>query len=295
MFVEQAKTLEPRFLTHGHSVAVVRWRQGARRVPRDDAQRRPRARARRLPEAQRRLSRRGHQGRRLLLPLGPRQRRRRATCHDAFEDGEVIGPTRRTLDEFDVFVRDQRGLCDPARRSWQLRDEPSIDTVLARDKAFGLDLELRRLPRDASDRATCRSTTCRSTKRARGLHRARRRHRRATHLIDKWKVFVPKAGSGRERSDSGVDLVLGQPSLLGDRRRSALRRTSSLGPFDVESEARELSSRTTRRGSSASSSRCARSAQDATHAASTRWCPMQTWDRDVDRRGALREVRHHRG
>ena len=38
-FVEQAKALEPRYLMHGHSVAVVRRRARARRVPARDARR----------------------------------------------------------------------------------------------------------------------------------------------------------------------------------------------------------------------------------------------------------------
>ena len=36
-----------------------------------------------------------------------------------------------------------------------------------------------------------------------------------SHLIDVWKLFLPVAGSGRERERSGVDLVLGPPIIGG--------------------------------------------------------------------------------
>ena len=47
-----------------------------------------------------------------------------------------------------------------------------------------------------------------------------------SHLIDVWKLFLPKAGSGRERERSGVDLVLGPP-ILGEPGPSVLRPISS--------------------------------------------------------------------
>ncbi len=44
---------------------------------------------------------------------------------------------------------------------------------------------------------------------------ARKAIEKNAHLIDVWKLFLPVAGSGRERERSGIDLVLG-PSLIGE-------------------------------------------------------------------------------
>lgn len=49
--------------------------------------------------------------------------------------GEVVGPITRNLGENDVFVRDERAMS--ILRKVQKHQEPSINTILARDKEFG--------------------------------------------------------------------------------------------------------------------------------------------------------------
>lgn len=58
-------------------------------------------------------------------------------CHvTTFRSGEVVGPVRRNLGEYDVFVRDARAVS--ILRKVIGHNETSIKTILARDKEFGL-------------------------------------------------------------------------------------------------------------------------------------------------------------
>ncbi|MDP1238589.1 hypothetical protein Q6335_27470, partial [Klebsiella pneumoniae] len=52
-----------------------------------------------------------------------------------YRAGESIGPHSRRLDEYDVLVRDARALS--ILRKVRAYGEPSINTILARDKEFG--------------------------------------------------------------------------------------------------------------------------------------------------------------
>jgi site-specific DNA-methyltransferase (adenine-specific) len=98
---------------------------------------------------------------------------------------------------------------------------------------------------------------------------------KSAHLIDTWKLLVPKVGSGREREKSGVDLVLGPSQVVP----SPSVCTQSFLFFYVSSnqEAESLQSYyATRFFRFLVSLR--KITQDATHS-TYRWVPMQKWDR----------------
>ena len=98
---------------------------------------------------------------------------------------------------------------------------------------------------------------------------------KSAHLIDTWKVLVPKVGSGRERERTGVDLVLG-PSQIAPSPSVC---TQSFLFFHVASreEAESLQSYyATRFFRFLVSLR--KITQDATHS-TYRWVPVQEWDR----------------
>ncbi len=123
--------------------------------------------------------------------------------------GEVFGPFSRPLGEFDVLVRDNRALS--ILRKVLQRKEPSINTILARDKEFGWTsnfdgFHTKELSGDVP------LYYIRSIKRSIG-YIARSDVTKSANLIDKWKLLVPAVGSGRERERSGVDLVLGRPLI----------------------------------------------------------------------------------
>jgi site-specific DNA-methyltransferase (adenine-specific) len=194
------------------------------------------------------------------------------TCSiSTVRSGEISGPTSRSLGEFDVLVRDNRSL-DILHRVLRY-GEPSVNTILARDKEFGWTSNFDGFhtieqPEDVP------LYYIRSMKRKQGFI-ARSAVTKSEHLIDTWKLLVPKVGSGRERERTGVDLVLGPP-LIAPAPSVC---TQSFLFFSVSSleEAESLQSYyKTRFFRFLVSIR--KITQDATHS-TYRWVPMQKWDR----------------
>jgi site-specific DNA-methyltransferase (adenine-specific) len=189
----------------------------------------------------------------------------------AIRGGDVIGPANRSLDEFDVLVRDDRALA--ILRKVLKQGEPSINTILARDKEFGWTSNFDGF--HGNERTgDVPLYYIRSMKRKQG-YIARGDVTKSAHLIDVWKLLVPKVGSGRERERTGVDLVLG-PSLIAPSPSVC---TQSFLFFSVTSreEAESLQSYyMTRFFRFLVSLR--KITQDATHS-TYRWVPIQKWDR----------------
>ncbi|MXZ01960.1 restriction endonuclease [Candidatus Poribacteria bacterium] len=123
--------------------------------------------------------------------------------------GQVFGPTDRSLGEFDVLVRDDRAL-DILRKVLR-HAEPSVNTILARDKEFGWTSNFDEF-HTTEQAGDVLLYYIRSMKRGHGFI-ARSKVTKSEHLVDKWKVLVPAVGSGRERERSGIDLVLGRPLI----------------------------------------------------------------------------------
>jgi len=185
--------------------------------------------------------------------------------------GDVNGPTSRSLNEFDVLVRDSRAL--DILRKVLAHNEASVNTILARDKEFGWTSNFDGF-HEKQRKGDLPLYYIRTMKRAVG-YIARKEVTKSQHLIDTWKVLVPKVGSGRERERSGVDLVLG-PSLVAPSPSVC---TQSFLFFFVSSreEAESLQSYyTTRFFRFLVSLR--KITQDATHS-TYHWVPMQKWNR----------------
>ena len=182
--------------------------------------------------------------------------------------GDVVGPTKRNLGEYDVFVRDSRAMS--ILRKVREHDEPSINSILARDKEFGWTSNF-----DGFDAAKQSGDLplhyIRKMKRSVG-YIAREAVKKSTHLIDTWKVLVPQAFNG---GDSIPHQILGKP-LIAPLPSVC---TQSFLFFSVGSqrEAQSLQSYyTTRFFRFVVSLR--KITQHATHATYT-WVPIQKWDR----------------
>ncbi|MBD3628745.1 Eco57I restriction-modification methylase domain-containing protein [Cyclobacterium sp.] len=126
-------------------------------------------------------------------------------CEVSVIRGEDKASSFRQLDEFDVFVR--HPLAVEILRKVIRADEPSIMEILTADTPFGIATNFdgfhkQKQPGDIA------LYYVRSGKRDIGFV-PRELIRKNKHLIDKWKVFVPKAGSdgGQKIPDS----VLGKP------------------------------------------------------------------------------------
>lgn len=183
--------------------------------------------------------------------------------------GETIGPIARNLGEYDVFVRDSQAMS--ILRKVLKHGEPSINTILARDKEFGWTSNF--------DGFHSRQKTgdlplyyIRKMKRDVG-YIARNAVTKSEHLIDTWKVLVPKAyngGDGIPHPILGKSQIAPSPSVC----------TQSFLFFYVGSgdEAKSIQSYyATRFFRFLVSLR--KITQDATHTAYT-WVPMQTWNRE---------------
>ena len=268
-FVEQAKKLEPRYLT---MVIPSRWMAGG------------------LGLTEFRRTMLGDTRIRVLVDypnaaeVFPSVGINGGACYflwDAAHDGpcsismvrgsETLGPLSRSLDEFDVLVRDDRALAI-LRKVLKL-GEPSVNTILARDKEFGWTSNFDGF-HAAEEPGDVPIYYIRSMKRDTGFI-ARKSVTKSAHLVDTWKLLVPAVGSGRERERSGVDLVLGPPLIAP----SPSVCTQSFLFFNLASREEAASLRSyygTRFFRFLVSLR--KISQHATHS-TYRWVPIQTWDR----------------
>lgn len=182
--------------------------------------------------------------------------------------GEVLGPLPRNLGEYDVFVRDARAVT--ILHKVLARHEPSINTILARDKEFGWTSNFDGF--HAKERSgDVPLYYIRTMKRA-VAYIEREAVTKSAHLIDTWKVLVPKAyngGDGVPHQILGKPLIAPLPSVC----------TQSFLFFHVASRraAESLQSYyTTRFFRFVASLR--KITQDATHSTYL-WVPIQTWNR----------------
>jgi len=182
--------------------------------------------------------------------------------------GEVVGPIRRNLGEYDVFVRDARAVS--ILHKVLRRSEASINTILARDKEFGWTSNFDGF-HEREHSGDVPLYHIRKMKRGVG-YIGRKEVTKSAHFIDTWKLLVPKAFNG---GDAVPHQILGKPLIAP----SPSVCTQSFLFFHVGSRkaASSLHSYyTTRFFRFLVSLR--KITQDATHSTYV-WVPMQTWDR----------------
>jgi len=183
--------------------------------------------------------------------------------------GEITGPVKRNLGEYDIFVRDARAvsILDKVLAS----REQSINSILSRDKEFGWTSNFDGF-HDKERSGDVPLYYIRKTKRGVG-YIARKDVTKSANLIDTWKVLVPEAGSdgGQRIPDSvlGKPLIAPSPSVC----------TQSFLFFNVGSRKAAgsiYSYYTTRFFRFLVSLR--KITQHATHSTYI-WVPLQAWDR----------------
>ncbi|MBP7705004.1 MAG: Eco57I restriction-modification methylase domain-containing protein [Caulobacter sp.] len=271
-FVEQAMRLEPRFLS---MVIPSRWMAGGRGLGEFRAEFLRDRRLRALVD---------HENAKDVFPsvgIGGGvcyflwDRDHSGQCECTFNrNGEVIGPHPRSLDEFDVFVRDARSL-DILRRVVGSA-EPSFETLVSGDTPFGLATNFTGFVKGATPDALQVSIHANvGGKRVQGVM-ASDKIVKNPHLIANWKLFLSKTGSGRERERTGVDLVL-SPPIVGAPGSVCTQTYLVAAPFESEAEAVSadsyLRTKLTRFLVS-----LRKPSQDVLRGA-YRWVPIQSWDR----------------
>jgi site-specific DNA-methyltransferase (adenine-specific) len=264
-FVEQAKMLEPRFLS---MVIPSRWMASG------------------LGLSEFRQAMLGDRRMRELVDdpaasdVFPGVEVKAGVCYflwDASHDGdcavttirgsEVIGPVQRKFGEYDVFVRDARAVS--ILHKVLGRGEASINTILARDKEFGWTSNFDGFHENKRS-GDVPIYYIRTMKRDVGFIE-RKAVTKSAHLIDNWKVLVPQAFNG---GDAVPHQILGKPLIAP----SPSVCTQSFLFFNVGSlkEAKSLQSYySTRFFRFLVSVR--KITQHATHSTYV-WVPMQKWD-----------------
>ncbi|MCA6271633.1 MAG: Eco57I restriction-modification methylase domain-containing protein [Phenylobacterium sp.] len=271
-FVEQAMGLDPRFLS---MVIPSRWMAGGRGLGEFRAGFLADKRLRAMVD---------HENAKDVFPsvgIGGGicyflwDRDHNGLCECTFNrNGELIGPHPRTLDEFDVFVRDTRALSILRRVVGS--NAPSFEALVSGDTPFGLATNFTGYTRGAEpDASQVRLYANLATKRVQGAM-SREAVTKNLHLLDTWKLFLPVAGSGRERERSGIDLVLGPP-MIGEPGSACTQTYLVAGPLGSEAEARSVESylktRLTRFLVSL------RKPAQHVFRGMYRWVPQQSWDR----------------
>jgi len=131
----------------------------------------------------------------------------------SIRNNEIIGSTIRNLSEFDILVRDSRAL--PILRKVLSKKEQSIINILSVDKEFGWTSNFNDFSNKKKD-GDIPLHFIKKGKRDIGWI-SRDNITKSTHLIETWKVLVPKAGSdgGQKIPDSvlGKPLVANSPSV----------------------------------------------------------------------------------
>lgn len=186
----------------------------------------------------------------------------------SIRSGEEIGPTPRNLGEYDVLVRDVRSV--HILHKVMSRQEPAINTMLAKDKEFGWTSNFDGFHTSPSP-SDIPLYYIRKMKRGIG-YIDRSMVTKSDHLIDTWKVLVPEAYNGGDMVPHpilGKSLIAPSPSVC----------TQSFLFFYVTSEAEAKSVQSyyaTRFFRFLVSLR--KITQHGTHSTYA-WVPMQTWDR----------------
>ncbi|HET9137634.1 MAG TPA: Eco57I restriction-modification methylase domain-containing protein [Candidatus Kapabacteria bacterium] len=183
---------------------------------------------------------------------------------------EVTGPVRRNLGEYDVFVRDARAVT--ILNKVLAYDEPSVNTILARDKEFGWTSNFDEFHNNERS-GDVPLYYIRKMKRSVGYIR-RQEITKSSQLIDTWKLLVPKAGS--DGGQKLPDIVLGK-SLIAPSP-SVCTQSFLFFYLKTRKAAESLQSYyTTRFFRFLVSLR--KITQDATHSTYA-WVPIQSWDRN---------------
>lgn len=192
------------------------------------------------------------------------------TAVTSIRDGRVSGPFPRDLSEFDVLVRDNQAAI--ILRKILSHKEESITSILSVDKEFGWtsNFEGFHYKQEKNDVPLHYG---RQGKRLVGYIN-RSEINKSAQLVDKWKVMIPQAGSdGGQRLP---DIVLGRPFIASSP--SVCTQTYLFFSLESESEAKSVESYLrTRLFRFLVSLR--KITQHATRSTYT-WVPMQEWDRE---------------
>ena len=189
-------------------------------------------------------------------------------------NGDVFGPVSRKLDEYEIFVRDSRAL--PILHKVLAKKEPSFAEIVSTRDAFGPVLSSNfngyrkndnQKPGDLKLHMVVSGTRVEKWV---DPETVTRNH----HLINKWKLLVPKAGS--DGGQKIPDVVLGQPIVA--KPGSVCSPTYLVvGPFSSKAQTESAESYVRTRFTRFLLS-LRKISQNST-GKNYQWVPQQEWDR----------------
>ena len=185
--------------------------------------------------------------------------------------GELTGPDLRRLDEFDVLVRDQRGL-NILHKVLEF-GEPALSDVISARWAFGTELTSNFSGFYTAERPGSLRLYMQGGAREVWVDAAvvTRNH----DLIDQWKVLLPKAGPGNSGGHVIPDMVLGRP-IISEPRSVCTLTYLVAGPFQDEDACKSFASYVRTRFVRFLVS-LRKPSQDAPRGVYS-WVPQQQWD-----------------
>lgn len=185
--------------------------------------------------------------------------------------GKQSGPVSRDLSEFDIFVRDVRAVS--ILKKILKANEASITTILSADKEFGWTSNFRSFHTNPVSGEVPIYYVDKRKRKVGSIPRTS--VKKSAHLIDTWKVMVPKAGSG---GNTVPDYVLGKPIIAPSP--SVCTQTFLFFYLNSKDEAISLESYLKTRFARFLIS-LRKITQDATKSTYT-WVPLQAWNRIWD-------------
>ena len=253
LFVEQAKKLDPRYLSHGHSFALVRWR--ARGWTSSASRCSPTIACASIDRLSQRIATCfpgvGLKGG-VCYFLWDRDNPRAMPSHHAFQglaclDSQSSAILKRA---YDVFIRFNEGLSilkkvvaveSGRSHSLSLPDSKRFDRLVSSSKPFGLETTFK-------GKAAKAPVTCWSIRTAAWATSPRRSITTGTDLIDKWKVLCrlrrSRAPATETPTHTGSSARHSSESPAPSRTETYL----CIGPFDSKSRGRKRRCPTSRVG-----------------------------------------------
>lgn len=184
------------------------------------------------------------------------------------QDKTTVGPLDRQLGEFDIFVRDARALA--ILEKIMGHEEPSFMEIMAADKEFGMTSNFSDFRRTKRSTDVALHYNRQGTRLVGGISRSA--VPKSKHLIDTWKVLVPKAYGERGAIPAyvlGPTLIAAPPSVCTQTYLFAFtdseRAAKSIDSYIQTRFARFLIS-------------LRKISQDATRGTYA-WVPQQKWNR----------------
>lgn len=129
------------------------------------------------------------------------------TQYSLVRGSETVGPNERNLSEFPIFIRDEKSV--RILRKVAAQGEISITEILTADTPFGIATNFRDFATVAKSGDVALHYSDHGRRGVGFLSRST--IKKNAHLIDKWKLLTPKANG----IQGTPDIVLGKPWLVG--------------------------------------------------------------------------------